>query len=111
LNEFLCPNYTSAISSEIAPSFLLIFAPREKNAACAAGKSFWKLKHLRIICEKALSLLIGLRAFTALSIYSPFQNPVNPPILLFGWLNKVISLLQNGASPGTSWAVLSSCQG
>ncbi len=39
--------------------------------------------------------LVGFELFTALSIYSPFQNPVNPPILLIDWLIKAICLPQN----------------
>jgi hypothetical protein len=53
-----------------------------------------------------LCRFVGFEPFTALSIYSPFQNPVNPPILFLGWLNKVIALLQIGASPGVSCVVL-----
>jgi hypothetical protein len=32
--------------------------------------------------------LAGFEPFTALSICTQFQNPVNPPILLFDWLIK-----------------------
>jgi hypothetical protein len=32
--------------------------------------------------------LAGFEPFRALSICTQFQNPVNPPILLFDWLIK-----------------------
>jgi hypothetical protein len=31
--------------------------------------------------------LVVFGPFTAVSIFSPFQNPVNPPVVLFTWLN------------------------
>jgi hypothetical protein len=54
----------------------------------------------------SLRCLVGFEPFTALLIYSLFQHTVNPPILLLGWLNKWICLLQNGAGPGASCVVL-----
>jgi hypothetical protein len=44
--------------------------------------------------------------FAAVLIFSPFQNPVNPPILLMNG-QSLISLLQNVASPGASGVVWS----
>jgi hypothetical protein len=45
--------------------------------------------------DAALCQLVGVEPFTALLICSQFQNPVNPLILFFDRLIKVIYLLQN----------------
>jgi hypothetical protein len=49
-----------------------------------------EIKLLFHICLKR----VVFEPFTTLWIYSPFENPVNPPILLLGWLIKVTCVLR-----------------
>jgi hypothetical protein len=68
------------------------------SASAAVGKQY----------GSAVKLAVGLffEPFAAVLIFSPFQNPVNPPILLLIG-QSLICLLQNGAvsaRPTSFWS-------
>jgi hypothetical protein len=62
---------------------------------------FWLLgrdkKHSQFPGEVLLYRLVGFEPFTAILVYSPFLNPVNPPILLLDWLVMVMCFPNTGA--------------